>query len=196
MCTWSNWIDTMVDHSSFLKASNVCSLSLLTSFAVRVQNLSHASDLLIFPSLFFFLDISDSDIRSDTRPCAFWAVASRVLAETFAYPAPSFAPGNGAVASEHSSFTWHGLYSAGRRGLVSLLQRVPLVKNKVLNVFDCERHWGSRWSCCSPHWLCLSKSDNTLTHRKVQTCSQARFIRNEKIINQTNKRSSIFHLMF
>lgn len=89
MCTWSNWKETMVDHSSFLKASNVCSLSLLTSFAMRVQTFSRGLNLRIFPSL-VFLDLRDSDIRSDTRSCVFCAVASRVRGETFAYAAPFF----------------------------------------------------------------------------------------------------------
>lgn len=103
ICTWSNCIETMVDHSSFLKASsNVWSLSLLTS------------SWYFLP---FFNWTSETVISDLTRALVFFRfVASRVQGDTFAYAAPFFAPGNGAVAFEHSSFTWHGLYSAGRQG--------------------------------------------------------------------------------
>lgn len=98
-CTRSNWMETTSDHSSLHSA--------------RVQTSSRGSDLLIFP-FSFCLHFRDGDIRSDTRSRVFCAVASRVQGDAFAYAAPVFAAGNGAVAFGHSSFTWHGLHFAGR----------------------------------------------------------------------------------
>lgn len=137
-------------HTIKLNRDNgaVCSLSLLTSFAVRVQNLlswfwtswyffffpgRQIWGYLIWHALLCFLRCSQS--------CSGWYICIRCTL--------FLAPGNGAVAFEHSSFTWHGLYSAGRKGgTASVSNRcfrwALLVKNKVFNIFDCERHRGRR----------------------------------------------------
>lgn len=93
------------------------------------------------PPWYIFFHLRDKDIKSDTQSCVFFTVASHVQGDTFAYAAPFLAPGNGAVAFEHSSFTWHALYSQNWRGAAALaltlyphcLDQMLLVKGKFLS---------------------------------------------------------------
>lgn len=68
----------------------------------------------------YIFHLRDKDIKSDTQSCVFFTVASHVQGDTFAYATPFLAPGNRAVAFEHSSFTWHALYSQDWRGAAAL----------------------------------------------------------------------------
>lgn len=153
MCTWSDQTEAPLKH--------VCS-SLKTSiiylphshFSLPSRQVCESSSAIQNHLIYFFFHLGDKDIKSDTQSCGFlffFTVARHVQGDTFAYAAPFLAPGNGAVAFEHSSFTWHALYSQDWRGAAALalmlyphsFDQILLVKGKLLSAGN--RFWSGAW---------------------------------------------------